>query len=617
MKPKSVLRPRAQRSLPSVKVALILIEELASLAPDYPELAKAAGMIRAGHVVRAYELLSGLHPKVYDAQATFVVAQAKAALSKCVFPGLDPTAAAIKRWHQAEHRCKRTNQRIKSWKTRLAARKPGGDNKTLPYLGWITRAQRFISSVLGESPPIDEIMEKCRNGPGATVGVSGDATHYIRKTLGRWDVSPTAAVYAKAGLAKDLANWELLGLHKDGLILFDDLEFGARASQRMEFIHYDETLLVPKNAKTHRFICKQPTLNCFVQLGAGDWMSERLQKFGCDLRDQTRNQRLAAIGSRGGYNTWATIDMEMASDTISYEVVKLLLPAEWFCFLNRLRTPYYKEIEEMGSKTVAYEKFSAMGNGFTFPLETLIFMACSHAVNLASPKDFSVYGDDIIVRQSDALAVIEFMSFLGFKTNGDKTFVFGNFKESCGSDYFDGCNIRPAFVKGDQVYPEHLIGLHNRIMRSQFVVLHRCADRIRRLWDHYGYEKLPWTSISSSDNLGFATPGPLHHSSYHDGWQRPRAYHFIATPVLDLDNTASGGFLGLSAVLSGATAEEVDGVGTLAFAYRRRIKRRVSPEVLESSASRGLGLSLGGLASVPLRSPPTSQEWLAFVRGHA
>ena len=582
---KKVSRPRV--TLPSTRVAMTLIEELASLAPQNAELRKAAGAMRAKQFVKAYEHLSSMHPQSYDAEATFIVAQAKAALSKVVFEGLDPTAAAISRWRRAEHSCKRTNQRLRAWNRRINLRRPGEDGKEIPYLAWITRARAFISAVLGDEPPVDVILGMCRNGPGATVGVSGDATHYIRKLKGRWDVSPTAAPYAKRGLARDCAYWDEVGLSKDGLICFDDEEFITRVSERVELIHYDETLLVPKNAKTHRFICKQPTLNCFVQLGVGDWIAERLREFNCDLRDQTRNQQLAKLGSMGGFNAWATIDMEMASDTISFEVVKLLLPPEWFLFLNRLRTPFYKEIDEMGGSVVPYEKFSAMGNGFTFPLETLIFMACSHAVNLASPHEFSVYGDDIILRQADALACIEMMSFLGFRTNVEKTFLFGQFKESCGSDYFDGINIRPAYVKGERVEPEHLIGIHNRVMRSELLVMHRLAHRLRKLWDVYDFRHLPWTSISSADQLGFATSSPLEYGPYHHGWGRSRVYQFIVTPVYDIECTAQGGFLAMSAILSGA----VDREEGFAFALRRRIKRRVKLEQAESRDSALAGLA--------------------------
>jgi len=158
------------------------------------------------------------------------------------------------------------------------------------------------------------------------------------------------------------------------------------------------------------------------------------------LRNQELNQQLAKTGSEGGFNPFVTIDLSAASDSLSIETVSDLIPRDWFLLLSALRSPNYES--EWGDGR--YEKFSSMGNGFCFPLETLIFASLAYAVGeVTGDPVFRVYGDDIIVHQRAALLLIEILKFYGFSTNTDKTFLFGPFRESCGADYFEGVNVRP------------------------------------------------------------------------------------------------------------------------------------------------------------------------------
>jgi hypothetical protein len=124
---------------------------------------------------------------------------------------------------------------------------------------------------------------------------------------------------------------------------------------------------VPKNAKTFRSTVTEPVLNGLTQLAIGDFLFDRLKRSGLDLRDQTRNQRLALEGSLTG--ALATLDLSSASDTISRELVYHLLPLEWAHFLGLSRTGHIK----YRGQRYTLEKFSSMGNGYTFPLESLIF----------------------------------------------------------------------------------------------------------------------------------------------------------------------------------------------------------------------------------------------------
>jgi len=126
----------------------------------------------------------------------------------------------------------------------------------------------------------------------------------------------------------------------------------------------------------------------------------------------------------------------------------MLLPSDWFRFLNDLR----HKSGVLDGEEFLYEKFSAMGNGFTFSLESLIFWAVAKAAVLdaglvCSKSDIGIFGDDIIVRASASPHVVTALNWAGFMVNTEKSFVTGPFKESCGADYFNGNDVRPFYLK--------------------------------------------------------------------------------------------------------------------------------------------------------------------------
>jgi len=175
---------------------------------------------------------------------------------------------------------------------------------------------------------------------------------------------------------------------------------------------------------------------------------------------QTLHQSMAREASRSGSH--ATIDLEAASDSISYELVRFLLPRDWFELLDSLRSPFTL----VRGKWVKLEKFSSMGNGYTFELETLIFAALAKAcggVDLGS--DFSVFGDDIIIPTEFASDLVSVLKFCGFSLNEKKSYLSGSFRESCGGDFFDGASVRAHNLENDPCNPEDWISLANGLRR--------------------------------------------------------------------------------------------------------------------------------------------------------
>lgn len=269
-----------------------------------------------------------------------------------------------------------------------------------------------------------------RFGPG--VSVARPRSHEGRRppTCGGWEkvLYPTQTSDHIFGRV-----WEAQGFHGAQVVRGDVMTFAK------------------KNLLEGRTICPGPSLNMRSQLLVGDYLKDRLKAtIRVNLRSQVRNQTLARLGSL--CDSYATIDLSAASDSIATMLVFELLPFEWFHLLDGIRTKeFYDTINDCWRR---YEKFSAMGNGFTFELETLIFYAVAEAAayfdrgcKALGREEISVYGDDIIVPQDVSSAVMSALQLCGFVINERKSFCSGPFRESCGHDYFNGWLVTPIKIK--------------------------------------------------------------------------------------------------------------------------------------------------------------------------
>ncbi len=301
-------------------------------------------------------------------------------------------------------------------------------------------AQQKIRSILGDAPKLSRLRLRC--GPGATTNVKKENASVTRKFSSVLACSEPTVKYLSEIFHELPHLCPFVG--DEGVV---DVE-----------VHHGRLQFVPKDAKQYRAIVVEPFLTGLVQLGLCDYMSHLLRASGIDITDQSRNQRAARIGSLTG--ELATLDLSSASDSISTSLVEFLLPQDWFFFLSRYRsdTVLYK------GEIIKLEKFSSMGNGFTFPLETLIFYALSWAASSKRGKVLA-YGDDIIVATTDMHSVIEILEFSGFTINKKKSFGTGPFRESCGADYLSGIDIRPFYID-DYVSCERLFSLHNYFKRN-------------------------------------------------------------------------------------------------------------------------------------------------------
>lgn len=442
------------------KVVFQLLEDLSG-----PVALKVAILLRH----EDFEQLSSLkvdskHYLDFEAEKYWRDTSAVSLLRKCAdLPtGHDLHRESVESFFVLERECYRTNLRLAPYL------RPGLYQDEDPGVSaYFKRARKIISKILGPVPELSQL--DARFGPGATYGDKGRLTTVPDKISSK----PTLT----SGAICSVPDWSHSLWAKAHSAL----------GQELLLVRGNRFTSVPKDSTKNRGIAVEPSINSFYQLGFGRFIRSKLRRVGIDLTNgQDIHRRVAREASIRGH--LATVDLRNASDTISSNLVKLLLPAAWFTALDSFRSPFTKlngrdlSPPRGGEFQVFLEKFSSMGNGFTFELETLIFLSLLMALDesLVPGKDLFVYGDDIIVPTNLESALKSSFSFCGFVLNSEKSFFSGPFRESCGGDYFNGTDVRPFFLKELPSEPQHWIALANGIRRSSGTFVRRFI--VRRAW---------------------------------------------------------------------------------------------------------------------------------------
>ena len=335
--------------------------------------------------------------------------------------------ACIEKYLACEDACRETNNRFRGSEFQ---------NTKFHHLLMLTRQK--ISDILG---PWDEeyLYSDCGFGPGATLSKKSP---YL-DTAFKFEGTPTTTVR----LLRRVQDW--VKPIWDKFQLVDTAKFTT----------------VPKNAKIDRPIEIQADLCIFFQKSLGKIIRRKMKglpvgrAYTLDLNNQDINRQLAYLASIDG--TLATLDLSSASDLIAFELVSYLIEdAGWFDALLTTRMDYVSICDK------PLEKFSAMGNGYTWELQSLIFYSMIWAVtqvNGGHGEVTATFGDDIICRSSDVDLLIEFLTFCGFKVNTRKSHWTGFFRESCGKHYYHGVDVSPFYIRSPLIYENDVFKCHNRI----------------------------------------------------------------------------------------------------------------------------------------------------------
>jgi hypothetical protein len=396
-----------------------VVSELArDLLQDQPDpLKRVLGLIRSRDIPSLAQLGQPKDREYQDPEFFHLVKLRQvAACFKKNEAFADDTACAEqahRNFELAERRCRITNKRLDHFYA-------NPDRMTGKMRKWTETMERAIARILGDPRTfVDGLPTDIRLTDGATEDRSRRRSFPFLKITGK--------LRCTSGTVKWLS----------ALMLFYGIDV---SSCRFVLVSRNVIALVQKNWQTHRTIAKEPTHTLPFQLAIDSFVKRQLRRVGVDLSSQVRNQELAKKGSIDG--SFATVDLEMASDTLAFNAVLWMLPFEWARIFLAFRSSEYKAPWGSG----VYAKFSSMGNGYTFTLETLIFKAACIAVG---SQQHAVYGDDIVIETEYVDDLIQLLAFLGFRTNVAKTFCNpdSRFRESCGADYYKGIRLTPFYCR--------------------------------------------------------------------------------------------------------------------------------------------------------------------------
>jgi hypothetical protein len=441
--------------------------------------------------------------------------------------GVDTAAVALGKFYSAEKHCSETNERL--------------CDTSLPHPGWFRKWRREFAAILGplDAAALERIVWLGKHGSGASIGVKGDG------------------LVASDKYEKPLTVTEELLPFYETLVGETWAEYRPR--QCAKVVRGNKFFTVPKDATTDRGACTEPTLNVYFQLGIGRYIAERLKRFGVDISSQEWNQALAEFAFE-----WqlATVDLSQASDLMSWSAVMEVADDDWFHLLSLASCRYTSVPDGNTYHDVELEKFCSMGNGFTFPLETAMFLAMVRV--FVPPKDLcvcAVYGDDMIVPQAYARDLIGGLEYVGFKVNTRKSFLAGCFYESCGTDWFKSQNVRPFFLRRSEEQPgvPYSLQMLNslRIWAKRRTGGDGCDQRFKRLWiQQLGKVPYPWnqcrvpalfgdTGVIVSESEGLKRSKPVADgyerlfSGQGPGWEGYRVRH-VHMKTIEVDRRCFG-----------------------------------------------------------------------------
>jgi len=284
-------------------------------------------------------------------------------------------------------------------------------------LGDFTHLEICERATFGKKSSVGIPMRQACEGSRYEAPITGSREHidWFDKYYGIWNRPAHGYAQARAALLK-----------KPPYRLVDSLE----------------AVLVDKTWKSLRMIMPNTTLGTLYSSGMGRTIEDRLRSHNYDIKHlQPVHGELARFGSLTG--SLVTADQSMASDNITVQLVDAILPRPWASALK------FGRIEGMAlyGQRLATPTFATMGIGFTFPLQTLIFLCLLLSIRdyckLDEQTVVSVFGDDLIYATEMHQVVCDVFPKLGLVLNIDKTFAEGYFRESCGYDFYRGIDVRP------------------------------------------------------------------------------------------------------------------------------------------------------------------------------
>jgi hypothetical protein len=298
---------------------------------------------------------------------------------------------------------------------------------------------------------VDPLSIVCGHGPGVTADRRlSNERRRIRNWYTRAEGSLGAADHA-------FHNWFAASSNEtgEGLGNIDYIDLRDEPPVRVVF--------VPKTLTTPRVIAIEPSSMQFMQQGLSRHMVAVLERHkltsgSVNFTDQTINQRLAHSASID--RSLATIDLSDASDRVHLELVRRIFNRTGILeFLEDLRS-LHADLPD--GTNIILKKYASMGSALCFPVEACVFYTLILSAIFAKTgerpnyrsimrlkKRVKVYGDDLIIPVEHVDAVCDYLESYGLRVNRRKSFSASAFRESCGSDFYNGTSVKPTYARMD------------------------------------------------------------------------------------------------------------------------------------------------------------------------
>lgn len=228
-------------------------------------------------------------------------------------------------------------------------------------------------------------------------------------------------------------------------------------------------IVVPKTLKAPRLIAAEPVSHQWCQQSVLDYLTKQVANGVLSrvihFRDQSYNARAALAASHS--QSHSTIDLSAASDRLSCWLVERIFRANssLLSALHASRTRWVENtIERHRPRFHKLRKFACMGSACTFPVQSIVFATLSvasvliarrlpvSAKNIAmAAEEVLVFGDDIVIPGDSDQVLRGILGTFGLKVNHSKSFGTGMFRESCGTDAYNGYDVSAIYVRS---YPE-------------------------------------------------------------------------------------------------------------------------------------------------------------------
>lgn len=233
-----------------------------------------------------------------------------------------------------------------------------------------------------------------------------------------------------------------------------DVRLGTVQPQNHEVA--SRMICVPKTSKAPRIIAAEPAEHQWCQQALWTFLRGQIKKtFVGQFIDFSRQDLSADLVVQASKDRkLATVDLSDASDRLSCWTMERIFRNNHF-LLNALHAARTRYLRHIDGSFLKLRKFASQGTATTFPGQSLVFLCI--ALGACIKKDHirkrdilrmvgkvRVYGDDIILPVDGYEDLKVAMQSLQLKINLSKSFSLGKFRESCGSDAYDGYDCTPV-----------------------------------------------------------------------------------------------------------------------------------------------------------------------------